>query len=178
MQGSRPRVTLLRHHSGFLRKEKRWKHCKEPTEQADTLEPTPPNIPSSFIRAAWMLQPSASVSPPRPPAVTSTPNAEESNQQPASHDLQTWTLPTAPLGLASHLRTQHLCLAPRKQEVARESQDQNARDYLLPRDFSHFQLQQKREALSQGQFIELGAGRPQAFSESHAALRTAQLEAA
>ena len=62
--------------------------------------------------------------------------------------------------------------------MARDSQDRNARDYLLPRDFSHFQLQQKREALSQGQFIELGAGRPQVFSESHAALRTAQLEAA
>ena len=53
-----------------------------------------------------MLQLPASVSPPRPPAVTSTPNAEESDQQPASHNLQTWTLPTAPPGLASRLRTQ------------------------------------------------------------------------
>ena len=68
--------------------------------------PEPPNIPSSFIRAAWMLQPPAPVSPPRPPAVTSTPNAEESDQQPASRDLQTRTLPAAPPGLASRLRTQ------------------------------------------------------------------------
>lgn len=112
--------------------------------------PEPPNIPSSFIRAAGMLEPPASVSPPRPKAVTSTPNAKESNQQPASHHLQTRTMPRAPPGLASRPRTQHLRLAPRKQEVARESQDQNARHYLLPRDFSHFQVQQKREALSQG----------------------------
>lgn len=97
-----------------------------------------------------MLQPPASVSPPRPKAVTNTLNAKESNQQPASHHLQTCTLPRAPPGLASRPRTQHLRLAPRKQEVARESQDQNARYHLLPRDFSHFQVQQKREALSQG----------------------------
>lgn len=42
----------------------------------------------------------------------STPNAKESNQQPASHHLQTWTLPTAPPGLASRPSTQHPAWCP------------------------------------------------------------------
>lgn len=63
--------------------------------------------------------------------------------------------------------------------MARESQDQNARYHLLPRDFSHFQVQQKGRLYHKGAVHGTGkAGRQQTFRESVThRLRTAQFKA-
>lgn len=57
MWGSRPRVTLLTDTTqNYFRKEKRWKHCKEPGERADILGVLRPlNLQISLLPSSEQL---------------------------------------------------------------------------------------------------------------------------
>lgn len=63
----------------------------------------PLNLQISLLPSSEQLGCSSHLlqSPPRPKAVTNTPNAKESNQQPASHHLQNLHPAQGSLGLAS-----------------------------------------------------------------------------